>query len=199
MNKLIISIIFLICTGPALANPALQVDKEVSQALLDRYAVAVMIDASGASSIPADDRIYQLLVGKLQREMRKAEILVFNGVLPEAVATDRMTLKGAIDELANPYLDTVLLIGAVLDPATTSAPDVQLQLTLQFVDATSGMSFAALDELSTLPIAADCDEVCWSRVVNRRVISMGKKLTDKAIVAMQFDSQRHDVQITAAL
>ena len=199
-----ISFAFAIVANSALANPVPEMNSKVNSALLDRYGVAVMIEASGQHSIPASNRIYQSLVGKLQREMRKADILVFNGVLPQADSPaefDRTRLKDKIRELDNPYLDAVLLISASVytgkDTETVPASGITLQLTLEFVDASTGLPFSEIDESLTLPIVAHCNLDCALRSVNRQVISMGPALSSKAIVAMQFDNNPGEYQIAA--
>ena len=205
MKNIMISFVFAIVANSALANPVPETNSEVNSALLDRYGVAVMIEASGQHSIPASNRIYQSLVGKLQREMRKADILVFNGVLPQTNSSaefDRTQLKDTIRKLDNPYLDAVLLISASVyagkDSETVPTSDITLQLTLEFVDASTGLPFSEIDESLTLPIVANCKIDCVLRSVNRQVISMGPALTSKAIVAMQFDIDPGEYRIAAA-
>lgn len=201
MSKWVIIVVLAFVAESALANPGPRIESDVSSALLDRYGVAVMIDSSSNNAIAASNRIYQLLVGKLQREMRDSDMLVFNGVLPETTATpgfDRSALRETIRELDNPYLDTVLLISAAVNAGETIASNIELQLTLQFIDAATGLSFATLDETSTLPLAADCRNDCVSRAVNRQVISMGRTLNAQAIVALQIDGHRDEFRMASS-
>lgn len=145
--------------------------EDAKHALLDRYGVAVMIQASSENSIPTANPIYQLLLGKLQREMRKADFLVFNAVLPENTVLDEgpdSSFQKTFARLDNPYLDTVLVVNMKVDGRLRNdASELALEVTVQFVDVVTGQAFATLDEASSIRISDTCDVSCLEHSLNR--------------------------------
>lgn len=128
------------------ANPAWAKEDKASNpehakhALLYRYGVAVMIHASSANGIPTANLIYQLLLGKLQREMRKADFLVLNAARPESSTLDEdpdSSFQEMFERLDNPYLDTVLVVNVRVDGRLRN---VSSELALGFRVQGSGFS-----------------------------------------------------------
>ena len=197
MNALIkhffLPVLLVLTPAIGLANmPSLE---QAKLKLLQQYGVAVMVADRTDNAIPANSPLYSLLIGKLQREIRKADFVVFNAVLPADrnsaqfnTDTNTDTLAEVIAALDNPYIDTILMLDVrVIDAAGTGQPEA-VALTLEFVDAETARAFAALDKYFKLEPSVHCQSDCLNRQVNRQFIQMAQQLSADAVSMMRVDA-----------
>jgi hypothetical protein len=197
MKNLLHSAFLILITHMSLASADVQSVKtdEQDQPQLGKYGVAVMIYAESADSIAESGRIYQLVVGKLQREFRKADFAVFNAVMPannQPDWTNASAIRQAVSELKNPYIDTVLLVNAqvkLTGASHSSEPEVTVQL--KFYDIASGQVFADLSHSTRIERSTQCDSHCPLKNVDLEIVGLGSVLSASAISALHNDSPLH--------
>lgn len=119
--------------------------------ILEDTGVAFIVLTNQDNSIPRENRVYQQIVGKLQRSFRKSDVLIFNAVIPAEHQPDwskgSSVISDVLKKINNPYVDTIVIVTGFASPTVTGdESQVLVSLELQLYDVSSETVYMKLNE-----------------------------------------------------
>jgi len=155
--------------------------------ILDETGVAFIVLANQDNSISRGNRVYQQIVGKLQRTFRQSDILIFNAVIPADRQPDwsqgSLAISEVLKEINNPYLDTIVIVTGFATPDLTGDESrVLVSLELQLYDVASETVYTKLNETGrTSLVEMACSEACLLKKVDNSLLGLTESISSRTI------------------